>query len=167
MPWRRGSTSVACRNARAKDLKVASTMWWELWPASLRMCSVTPPTAQTQRNETPVQGIFQTRVGAGQHADTTEANHLYCSTIAMPAIGQQTCVGQRAEEVLHQLRVEGADALCGDVHIEAQERPPRQILQHNVASNVLSVQQQSAPRWLAMGTRNTGIAQAASRVALN
>jgi hypothetical protein len=56
MPWRRGSTSVACRSARANDLKVASTMWWLLWPASLRMCSVTPPTTQTQQVETSAQG---------------------------------------------------------------------------------------------------------------
>ncbi|GBF99840.1 hypothetical protein Rsub_12540 [Raphidocelis subcapitata] len=41
-PARRSSTSHARRSARAKALKVASTMWWLLRPASWRMCSVVP-----------------------------------------------------------------------------------------------------------------------------
>jgi hypothetical protein len=55
--------------------------------------------------------------------------HCY-NTAVLAALRQRTCVGQRAEEVLHQLRVKGANALCGDVDIKAQERPPRQVLQH-------------------------------------
>lgn len=42
LPARRGSVSVAVLRARAKALKQASTMWWELRPASWRMCSVMP-----------------------------------------------------------------------------------------------------------------------------
>ena len=34
VPTRRGSASHALRSARAKALKVASTMWWEFLPAS-------------------------------------------------------------------------------------------------------------------------------------
>lgn len=87
--------------------------------------------AQTQRTETRVQGSVQTHVGARQHADTTQASAPCYDKGVLPAFWQRTCVGQRAEEVLHQLRVKGADALCGDVDIEAQEWPPRQILQYS------------------------------------
>ena len=37
-------------------------------------------------------------------------------------------VGQGLEEVFHQLRVVGADALCGDGQVVAQVGPPRQVL---------------------------------------
>ena len=42
--------------------------------------------------------------------------------------GHAAGVGQGLEEVLHQLRVKGADAPAGDVQVDAEVRPAREIL---------------------------------------
>lgn len=43
-------------------------------------------------------------------------------------------VGQRLEEVLHQLRLVLADALGGQGQVAAEVRPPRQVLRHSTHS---------------------------------
>mmetsp|Transcript_15083 Transcript_15083/g.45560 ORF Transcript_15083/g.45560 Transcript_15083/m.45560 type:complete len:228 (+) Transcript_15083:245-928(+) len=66
--------------------------------------------------------------GAGERLERGLHNVVAVLALQLPDVqGHARGVGQGAEEMLHHLRVEGANALCGNVHIEAQVWPPRQI----------------------------------------
>ena len=50
--------------------------------------------------------------------------------------GDASCVGQALEEVLHQLGLEAADALRGNLQAVAQVGPPRQVLRARPGSSM-------------------------------
>ena len=119
---RRGSASVAVRRARANALNVASTMWWELVPAS---CT-------GREGGRGLVGRDGGRAGSERAVRARpKTNPTSLSTLCLSNVeGHTRRVDQGLEKVFDELGVVRADALGGDGEVAREVGAAGQVQHH-------------------------------------